>query len=75
MRVHVYKEEQTSDVVVFQKKATTGTMYFGVSFILNSPKELHHSESDDDRSAVTFWGTSREELAELLLRAVKKLQE
>jgi hypothetical protein len=74
MKVNVYKEEQTPEVMIVHQTAKTGSAYFGVSFILHSPKELHQGGSDDDRSAVTFWGTSREELLELLSRAVEKLQ-
>lgn len=75
MRVNVYKEEQTPEVMIVHETAKTGVAFLGVSFVLRSPKELHHEGSDDDRSAVTFWGTSREQLLELLLRAVEKLRE
>ena len=75
MGVNVYKEEQTDEVLVSHQKAKTGTEYVGVSFLLVSPTELHNTESDDDRSAVTFWGSSCGDLAELLSRALKKLEE
>ena len=74
MRVNVYKEEQTDEVQVVKKKAGTGAEYVGVSFILHSPTQLHEDAGDDDRSAVKFWGTSREDLARFLSRAVDELE-
>jgi hypothetical protein len=74
MKVNVYKEEQTMEVAVVKKKAGTGADYVGMSFILHSATELHDDSGDDDRSAVIFWGTSREELAKFLSRAVDELE-
>ena len=55
MRVNVYAEEITEEYEVIQKTADTGATFIGVRFYLESADKLHHSKSDDDRSAVTFW--------------------
>jgi len=74
VKVNVYKEEQTEEVQVIRKTAGTGAEYIGISFILHSATELHYETEDDDRSAVTFWGTNREDLARFLSRAVDELE-
>jgi len=63
MRVNVYTEEFEFDrpeidiVVANYTAARTGhpARNYGLRFYLKSPPELHHTEKDDDRSAVTFW--------------------
>lgn len=52
----LYKEEMTDEVVVVSTLAeNTGITYYGTRFYLKSPSELHATDDDDDRSAVTFW--------------------
>lgn len=67
MRINVYSQELTSEVVEIQKVSNTGLTYSAVQMILHSSERLHHPPEDDDRSAVTFWlpksKTRREELA------------
>ena len=56
MRIHVYSQELTKEVTVVSKTAQdTGTTYYGIRLFLASPDILHHTDDDDDRSAVTFW--------------------
>ncbi len=55
MRINVYSQELTSEVVELQKKSNTGLTYSAVQLILHSSEKLHHPPNDDDRSAVTFW--------------------
>jgi len=55
MRVNVYSQEITDEVILIKKKSNTGIVYTAVQFILHSSDKLHHSSEDDDRSAVTFW--------------------
>lgn len=55
MRINVYSQELTSEVVVIQKESNTGLVYSAVQMILHSSDKLHHPPEDDDRSAVTFW--------------------
>lgn len=51
MRVNVYAEEITGEVKVVNKDG-----FIGVRFYLASANELHNTPTDDDRSAITFWG-------------------
>ncbi|AZF37735.1 Phage protein [Pseudomonas sp. R4-39-08] len=55
MRINVYSQELTSEVVEIQKQSNTGLTYSAVQMILHSSERLHHPPEDDDRSAVTFW--------------------
>lgn len=55
MRVNVYSQELTDEVLLIEKKSNTGVVYHGVQLILHSSPRLHHEPGDDDRSAVTFW--------------------
>jgi hypothetical protein len=67
MRINVYSQEQTAEVLVVAKKSNTGLVYHAAQLILHSSERLHHPPVDDDRSAVTFWlpksPTRREEMA------------
>jgi hypothetical protein len=55
MRINVYSQELTPEVLGISKKSNTGIEYKAVQFVLHSSKMLHHPPEDDDRSAVTFW--------------------
>jgi len=55
MRINVYSQEQTSEVLTTVKRSNTGIDYHGVQLILHSSERLHHPPMDDDRSAITFW--------------------
>jgi hypothetical protein len=56
MRINLYEEELTDEVRVVSKTAeNTGITYYGTRFYIKSPQELHNTDNDDDRSAVTFW--------------------
>lgn len=55
MRINVYSQELTDEVVRFEKESNTGVRYTAVQIILHSSPMLHHPPMDDDRSAVTFW--------------------
>ena len=67
MRVNIYSQELTPEVIEYTKKANTGIVYHAAQLILHSSPMLHHPPADDDRSAVTFWLPSsakrREEMA------------
>lgn len=80
MRVNVYSQELTNELVEVVKEAGTGITYSAVQFILHSSPRLHHPPaSDDDRSAVTFWlpksEARREELAQLFERAARVVRQ
>lgn len=68
MRINVYSQELTSEVLVIQKPANTGVVYHAAQLILHSSEKLHHPPMDDDRSAITFWlpktQRRREEMAQ-----------
>lgn len=59
MRINVYAEELTTETQLVSKTVTDAEFgertFYGVRMFLKSPVELHHSEEDDDRSAITFW--------------------
>lgn len=55
MRINIYSQELTSEVLPVSKTSNTGIEYKAVQFVLHSSPMLHHPPADDDRSAVTFW--------------------
>ncbi len=55
MRINVYSQELTDEVVLIEKKSNTGLIYSAVQLVLHSSPMLHHPPADDDRSAVTIW--------------------
>lgn len=67
MRINVYSQELTSEVVLVEKASNTGVNYHAAQLVLHSSPRLHHPPADDDRSAVTFWlpksAARREEMA------------
>ncbi len=72
MRINVYSQELTPEVITIEKRSNTGLIYSAVQLILHSSEKLHHPPADDDRSAVTFWlprsGMRRAELADTFTR-------
>lgn len=72
MRINVYSQELTKEVELVSAKADTGITYFGVRLYLASPDVLHHTDDDDDRSAITLWipnakSYSRYDFAQVLM--------
>ncbi len=68
MRINIYSQELTKEVMPISKQADTGITYYGIRLILASPDILHHTLEDDDRSGITFWipnarSFTREDLA------------
>lgn len=55
MRINVYSQELTDEVLLIEKKSNTGIVYHAAQLVLHSSTMLHHPPKDDDRSAVTFW--------------------
>lgn len=55
MRVNVYSQELTDEVISVEKVSNTGLTYSAVQMVLHSSEKLHHPPADDDRSAITFW--------------------
>lgn len=67
MRINVYSQELTNEVIEINKESNTGLTYYAAQLILHSSEKLHHPPMDDDRSAITFWlpksQARREEMA------------
>lgn len=59
MRINVYDEELTGEVVVVSTTAETGVTFYGVRMFLKSHPDLHHTSEDDDRTAITLWVRSQ----------------
>jgi len=75
MRINVYSEELTERVELKPKQAdNTGAWFYGLHFFLLSPEELHHSDADDDTSAVIFWSDTPDKLLARLSKATKEVQ-
>lgn len=78
MRINVYSQELTDEVIVIEKESNTGLVYSAVQIILHSSNMLHHPPEDDDRSAVTFWLPKsfdrREELARTFERMAREVR-
>lgn len=55
MRINVYSQELTDEVLLVAKESNTGITYHAAQLVLHSSPMLHHPPADDDRSAVTFW--------------------
>ncbi len=55
MRINVYSQELTSQIQSLAKPSDTGIVYPAVRLFLHSSDRLHHTATDDDRSAITFW--------------------
>lgn len=72
MRLNVYSQELTGEVLPVEKTSNTGVTYHAAQLILHSSPMLHHPPEDDDRSAVTFWlprsDARREEMAQAFER-------
>jgi hypothetical protein len=59
VRINVYAEEilrEGKRVEQVKKTAENGKTFFGARLYLHSPGQLHDTEDDDDRSAITIWG-------------------
>lgn len=72
MRINVYSQELTPEIICLEKVSNTGRLYVAAQLILHSSERLHHPPDDDDRSAVTFWlprsQSRREEMAQAFER-------
>ena len=72
MRINVYSQEITNEVIAVTKESNTGMVYSAVQFILHSSECLHRPPADDDRSAVTFWLSKSTQRREALARAFER---
>jgi hypothetical protein len=73
MRINVYSQELTDEVILIEKDSNTGVVYNAAQLVLHSSPHLHHPPMDDDRSAVTFWLPKSEERREAMAKAFEKI--
>jgi hypothetical protein len=68
MRVQVYSEELGEGVEIVEQTSRQGDVFFGLRIWLKTCQPLldHSTSGDDDRSAVTIWARSIEELRDLV---------
>ena len=55
MRINVYEEELTSEVDVVSTTTSENKTFYGVRMFYKSHPDLHHTPTDDDRTAITLW--------------------
>lgn len=75
MRINVYSQELTSEVIMIAKDSNTGVTYHAAQLILHSSDKLHHPPEDDDRSAVTFWLPKSQARREEMAQAFEQIAE
>lgn len=73
MRVNVYSQELTPEIIRLEKVSNTGRKYVAAQLVLHSSERLHHPPQDDDRSAVTFWLPESLERLERMARAFEQI--
>jgi hypothetical protein len=73
MRINVYSQELTSEVIELEKISNTGRVYRAAQLVLHSSPMLHHPPADDDRSAVTFWLPASQSRREDMAQAFEKI--
>ena len=73
MRVNVYSQELTPEVLLIEKYSNTGVVYHAAQLVLHSSPMLHHPPMDDDRSAVTFWMPRTQERREEMAKAFEEI--
>ena len=69
MRINVYDEEITGEVLPAFATAATGLSFHGVRLMLASPDVLHNDPDDDDRSAITLWWEAGNDTEKAKVRA------
>lgn len=73
MRINVYSQELTDEVLMVTKKSNTGVVYHAAQLILHSSDRLHAPPEDDDRSAVTFWLPKSQHRREEMTRVFEEI--
>lgn len=73
MRINVYSQELTNEVIFVQKMSNTGLAYHAAQIMLHSSERLHHPPLDDDRSAVTFWMPKSPKRREEMAKAFEEM--
>lgn len=75
MRVNIYSQELTNEVLHIEKESNAGITYHAAQLIMHSSERLHHPPADDDRSAVTFWLPKSDDRREEMAKAFERIAE
>lgn len=73
MRINVYSQELTDEVILIEKRSNTEVTYHAAQLVLHSSPKLHHPPEDDDRSAVTFWLPKSQARREVMAQAFERI--
>lgn len=73
MRINVYSQELTDEVLAIEKRSNTGVTYHAAQLVLHSSERLHHPPMDDDRSAITFWMPKSQDRREAMAKAFEDI--
>jgi hypothetical protein len=73
MRINVYSQELTSEVIVVEKTSNTGVVYHAAQLVLHLSPMLHRPPQDDDRSAITFWLPKSDDRRNEMARAFERI--
>lgn len=73
MRINVYSQELTDEVILIEKRSNTEVMYQAAQLVLHSSPKLHCPPEDDDRSAVTFWLPKSQARREVMAQAFERI--
>jgi hypothetical protein len=73
MRINVYSQELTDEILTVEKVSNTGLTYHAAQLILHSSEHLHHPPMDDDRSAITFWLPKSKARRETMAKAFEEI--
>lgn len=73
MRLNIYSQELTDEVLLVEKPSNTGITYHAAQLVLHSSPMLHHPPADDDRSAVTFWLPKSQDRRESMAKAFERI--
>jgi len=73
VRINVYSQELTDEVIAVEKKSNTGIVYHAAQLVLHSSERLHHPPMDDDRTAITFWLRKSQGRRESMARAFEDI--
>ena len=73
MRINVYSQELTDEVIHVEKRSNTDVVYHAAQLVLHSTPKLHHPPQDDDRSAVTFWLPRSADRREAMAQAFERI--
>jgi hypothetical protein len=73
VRINVYSQELTNEVLPVSKESNTGVVYHAAQLVLHSSPLLHHPPQDDDRSAITFWLPKSQRRREEMAKAFEEI--